>query len=341
MTGTERTFGFIRGEEVDRPPLHPIIMRFAAAYANVHYRDFCLHHEVKCEAMIRCARDFDLDWVTVMSDPNAEAEAFGLEIDYPLDNLPKMAKGQEHVDFDTLKALPLPDIDNCRRMLERVNEVAYYRKHVGGRYFIVGWVEGPMAVLTMLRGLTDACYDLYDHEDELASVFALFVENAKRFITRQVEAGADCIGVGDAAASQIGPEFYRRFILPGEQEIASHIKSLGTLAKLHICGNTHEILPDMIGAGYDIVDVDHLAGSMAPFAPLLKSGQVLSGSSDPVRVVLEGNFEEIDRSVLECYRQGKGRVITSAGCEIPGETSLGNFSRYCEAARALSTSMLV
>jgi MtaA/CmuA family methyltransferase len=291
--------------------------------------------------MIRCARDFDLDWVTVMSDPNAEAEAFGLEIDYPLDNLPKMAKGQEHVDFDTLKALPLPDIDNCRRMLERVNEVAYYRKHVGGRYFIVGWVEGPMAVLTMLRGLTDACYDLYDHEDELASVFALFVENAKRFITRQVEAGADCIGVGDAAASQIGPEFYRRFILPGEQEIASHIKSLGTLAKLHICGNTHEILPDMIGAGYDIVDVDHLAGSMAPFAPLLKSGQVLSGSSDPVRVVLEGNFEEIDRSVLECYRQGKGRVITSAGCEIPGETSLGNFSRYCEAARALSTSMLV
>ena len=33
--------------------------------------------------MIHCAKDFDIDWVTVMSDPWAEASAFGIEVEYP------------------------------------------------------------------------------------------------------------------------------------------------------------------------------------------------------------------------------------------------------------------
>lgn len=333
MNGYERTVAFIRGEAVDRPPLHPIVMRFAAQYAQVPYRDFCLDHTAKCHAMIKCADDFGLDWVTVMSDPNAEAEAFGMEIEYPYNALPHPKSGPLLQSFDGAAELRLPDMGRCHRMMERVREIELFRRKVGGKYFITGWVEGPMAVYTMLRGLTDACFDLYDHEEELVPLFDLFVQNAKQFITRQVEAGADCIGVGDAAASQIGPDFYRRLILPGEIEIADHIHDLGCLAKLHICGNTAAIQPDMIGAGYDIVDVDHLVGSMAPFAPLLKPRQVFSGSCDPVNVVLRGTRKEIQTAIKTCYEEANGRVITSAGCEIPGETSLENFAWFCENTR--------
>lgn len=335
LTGYERTMAFIKGEAVDRPPLHPIIMRFAARYANVHYRDFCLNHEVKCQAMLQCSDDFELDWVTVMSDPNAEAEAFGMEIEYPLDDMPRPKRGPLLETFEDAQSLKLPSIAYCNRMVERVREISYYKERVKGTYFITGWVEGPMAVHTMLRGLTNACYDLYDYPDELANLFDLYVENAKQFITQQVEAGADCIGVGDAAASQIGPDFYRTFVLPGEKEIAHHIKTLGAIAKLHICGNTYAIQPDMIAAGFDIIDVDHLVGPMTPFAPLLGPHQVFSGSSDPVGIVLRGTKQEIEDSVKSCFKEANGRVITSAGCEIPAETTDENFRWYCESSRAL------
>ncbi len=66
-----------------------ILMRFAAKYAGVAYRDFCLRPECKTAAMIACARDFGLDWVTVLSDPYSEARAFGLEVRYPEDSLPQ------------------------------------------------------------------------------------------------------------------------------------------------------------------------------------------------------------------------------------------------------------
>jgi hypothetical protein len=75
MTGLERTLAFIKGDDTERPPFHPIIMRWAAGWADVKYRDFCTIPALKCEAMIKAAKDFDIDWVTVMSDPWAEASA--------------------------------------------------------------------------------------------------------------------------------------------------------------------------------------------------------------------------------------------------------------------------
>ena len=91
MTGLSRTMAFIKGDHYDHPPFHPIIMRWAAKYAGIKYRDFCTDPSSKCNAMIKCARDFDMDWVTVMSDPWAEASVHSgfrlniLKIILPLD----------------------------------------------------------------------------------------------------------------------------------------------------------------------------------------------------------------------------------------------------------------
>ncbi len=86
MNGLERTLAFLKGESVDRPPFHPIIMRWAACYNNVRYREFLTDPYAKCNSMIKCARDFDMDWVTVLDDAWAEASAFGIKLEYPEDD---------------------------------------------------------------------------------------------------------------------------------------------------------------------------------------------------------------------------------------------------------------
>ncbi|MCF7818732.1 MAG: hypothetical protein K9M54_12720, partial [Kiritimatiellales bacterium] len=88
LTPRERTLKFIAGEPVDRIPFHPIVMRWAAQYAGVKYSDFCRDYRAKCPAMVKSAEDFGMDWLTVLSDPYCEAEAFGLQVEYPEDNLP-------------------------------------------------------------------------------------------------------------------------------------------------------------------------------------------------------------------------------------------------------------
>ena len=116
MNGCERMLNFIQQKPVDRLPFHPIIMRFAARYAGVQYRDFCLDYRYKCAAMLICARDFGIDWVTVMSDPYAEAEAFGMQIDYPADNLP-LPRNLLIMEPENVDALILPEVDQNPRLL--------------------------------------------------------------------------------------------------------------------------------------------------------------------------------------------------------------------------------
>jgi len=309
-------------------------MRFAAKYAGVKYRDFCLDYKTKCDAMIKCARDFSLDWVTVMSDPYAEAEAFGLKVDYIEDSLP-LQEGFLFNSIHDIDRLAVPEIKSSGRMLSRINEIEYYSKTVGDKYFTVGWVEGPLAEYADLRGLQDACFDLYDFSAKINRAFDIFVENAINFITRQVKAGAHCIGIGDAACSQIGPELYRTFCFKREKILVEHIHSLGALAKLHICGNTSEILPDMIKTGADIIDIDHLVPEIDKYIPLLKGKQVVSGNTDPVAVIQDSDSAVITADVLDCFRKTKGRGIVSAGCEITPGTSIANFSAYSQFAGKL------
>lgn len=327
MTGFDRTIDFLKGNPVDYPPFHPIIMRWAARYAGVRYRDFCTIPSAKCKAMIRCARDFDIDWVTVMSDPWAEASAFGIKVKYPEDSLPVDFSGQ----FPDAKAAaaitPYNPVENSR-CNSRLLELREFRKRIGEEFFIVGWVEGPVAEYVDLRGASNASIDLLNEPEAVEKAISVIVESAMEFISLQIRSGAHCIGIGDAFCSQIGPELYYLFGYPGEKKLVEHIHSEGAIAKLHICGNTESILKGMIQTGADIIDIDHLVPSLSLYTRYLGKHQVFSGKSDPVTIIQDGSSETINKSVYSDFKESKGRCITSAGCEITPGTSLENMRNF-------------
>ncbi len=318
---------FIENREVDRLPFHPILMQFTAKYAGVNYKDFCLNPETKCMANIKVAEEFGSDWVNVMSDPYAEAEAFGLKVEYPINSLP-IARGNVIIDISDIDNLKVPVIAEHERVLARIKEIEIYKKLVGDEFFICGWVEGPLAEYCDIRDISTAFLDFYDHPEKLHKALDIITEFSLKFITEQVKAGAHCIGIGDAVCSQISPDLYQDFVFEREKKMVDHAHSLGAKVKLHICGNTTAILPDMIKTGADIVDIDHLVTSMEDFVHLLSEHQVFSGNSDPVSVIQDGSVESIRSSVNSCYNQTRGRGIVSAGCEIPAATSFENMKGY-------------
>ena len=335
MNGLQRTMDFLDGRAVDRPPFHPILMRFAAKYAGVNYRDFCLNYLDKCNTNLRCADDFSYDWVNVMSDAYAEAASFGTRISYPLNSLPVVDSLliNEIEDIDKLKPLK---VNEHPRLVSRIDEISYYRKLVGDSQFICGWVEGPLAEYCDLRDLSAACLDFYEHPEELRRALEIITESAMIFVEAQIKAGAHCIGIGDAVCSLISPDLYNEYVLPLEKALVDHAHALGAKVKLHICGNTTAILPDMILTGADIVDVDHLVGSMEKFQPLLSDNQVFAGNTDPVSVIQNGTLAQLEESVQSCFASTKGRGIVSAGCEITPETTVERLLAYSAFAHRLN-----
>ncbi len=114
--------------------------------------------------------------------------------------------------------------------------------------------------------------------------------------------------------------------------LVDHIHKSGALAKLHICGNTEAILPQMISTGADIIDIDHLVPSMEGYSDLLSPHQVLSGKADPVSIIQDGTTIDILNIISEDFKKAGGRCIISAGCEITPGTSVENMKAFKLAA---------
>lgn len=335
MTSLERTLRFIEGKPVDKVPFHPLIMQFAAAYAGISYRDYCLDYSKKCDANLKTAEDFGVDWIHVGGHPYTEAEDYGLLVEYPENSLP-LEKGHLINDESDFGKVRLLDIENCPGMMGRVEGVALCAERAGDYMAICGWAEGPMAEYADLRGLSGACMDLIDYGPQIQEMMAIITENARNWITLQVQAGAQLFGIGDAACSQIGPRLYKRFVFEHHKDLIAHIHSLGAYADIHICGNTTPILPMVIETGVNMIDVDYLVEDVTPFIDMLGPGQVIRGTCDPVGTVQNGTPEAIEQVVIDTARITKGKCMVAAGCEIPLGTPHENLMAMSRAAHKVA-----
>ena len=147
------------------------------------------------------------------------------------------------------------------------------------------------------------------------------------------EAGIDVMGVGDAAASLVGPQIYEEFVWPYEKKLVDGLHALGTKVRLHICGNTRRILAGMGRLGCEIVDLDYpapLSEGRAAMGP----DQVLLGNLNPVQVLKNGTPEGVTAAIAECHRQAGPRYIVGAGCEVPRGTPEANLRALTEYAQA-------
>ncbi|MFA6929747.1 MAG: uroporphyrinogen decarboxylase family protein [Lentisphaeria bacterium] len=325
---------FLAGKKPEALPFMPIFMRFAARFGKVPYRDFCLDAEAHCEANLKTAKAFSSDWVNVMSDPYAESEVFGAVIRYPENSLPEETRHALNSLDEEFPELTHEEFLACPRITGRIEQIARFRALCPSQLLICGWIEGPLAEYCDLRGMGDAFLDLYDQPEKVHQIISKTMNMAMFFAEQQIKAGAHCIGIGDAVCSQCGLEFFREFALPWEKKLVKHIQQLGAIAKLHICGNTTAILPDMIATGADIVDIDHLVIDMTPFVPLLSPNQVLCGNLDPVSIIQNMDPPRIKAATQAVLAQVPGKLILSGGCEITPDTKPEHILAMAEFAHA-------
>src|ERR1019366_7769505 len=175
----------------------------------------------------------------------------------------------------------------------------------------------------------------FDHGPFVEALFDFTVRMEVEFARAQVEAGATLIGVGDAAASLIGPKLYARYVLPCGPQLIATIRALGVPVRLHICGNTKRIVEGMGQTGADIVDLDFLT-PLGHARRAMRQTQVLLGNIDPVRQLRDGTPASVEAALAECYRQAGAAYICGAGCEAPRGTPHANLEAMARFARSRS-----
>jgi len=276
------------------------------------------------DAQMKCAETHGIDHVNVSTDAYREASAWGVEIDFS-SHTPVARTHLKIEDFDSVEA---PDLNAGQRVQDRVEAVRRLRE-ASAHQCVVGWIESPFAEICCLFGLMNVLKLARepDWNDRIHGLIARVFPIQLEFAMMQIEAGADIIGAGDSAVSQIGPKRYQEACLGPTRDLFSDI-SKHVPVLYHVCGDSsvvdgagRDMLRLVAESGTSILDIDHQV-DMA-LAKEKVGGQVCIRGNTNTSML--GNrvysASEVTDALTKTMQEGKpgGKYMFAAGCEWPWE----------------------
>jgi MtaA/CmuA family methyltransferase len=335
LNGKERCLAAIAGEPVDRVPVFPLLMFFAQERLGVTYREFATNAHAMAEAQLKALESFGVDAITACTDAFRVSADLGGEMVFPEQKPPYLARPLV-VEPADLRRLRRPDpTTRDSRMDDRVRGVRELADAAGEKCLVLGWVDMPFAEACAICGVSNFMILLYENPELAREILEFLTDVVIDFAHAQVAAGAPMVGAGDAAASLISPAHYREFALPYEQRVCAAVGKAGGMVKLHVCGDTTALLPDMATCGAQLFNVDHCVDFAAARDAYAEAGVCFKGNLDPVADMLQATPDTCAARAAECLRLARGtRYMLSPGCEVPAATSDEVFHAFCEAPRA-------
>lgn len=329
MTSYARVMNRMAGKPVDRLPNLNLVMMFAAEQLGVPFGRYCTDYRLLADGVCLCHEKFGLDMLCAISDPMREAEGLGAKVIIPEDAVPysREKRLQRVEDIDTLQVV---DPASSRRMNDRLEAVRLMKQRAG-QDVPVGWVEGALAECCDLMEIQQAFVNLLDEPEAMEHLLDICMQQSLWFAKEQIAAGADIIGIGDAAASLVGHDLYEEFVLPYQKKMIQAVHDMGAKVKLHICGNLNPVLDLIAQTGADIADLDHMV-DIKRASEIFPESMSICGNFDPVGVLYSGTPELVKQEVRRCKEiSRKNHNFISAGCEVPKGTPLANMKAMQEA----------
>jgi MtaA/CmuA family methyltransferase len=332
MTGRDRLLAALRGEPTDTLPHVPISMMIAARTIGERYGDYVRDARIHARGQLAFAEAWDVDHVSAISDPTSEAEDLGARVIW-YDDQPPAIDEREALLADKAALARLAPIPPGRRMTKRLETLRRLREGARGERLVEGWIEGPVAEACDLRGINAFMMDLLEDPAFARDLLAFAVENALAFARLQRDAGAEIMGVGDAASSLVGPALYRELVWEWQRRLVESLHGMGLLVRLHICGDAGPLLPMLAEVPADQVDLDAMVSLQAARAAL-GPRRLLAGNVDPVRVLRDGTPDGVEAALARCLEEaGRAAYAVNAGCELPRDTPAANLAAMRAFAR--------
>ena len=344
MNSKDLTLSAINGIP-EKIPFNPFIMHLAASLMNVDYnREYCQNPTILAIAQIKCAEFFGIDHVNVSTDAYREANAWGVEIDWS-SHTPVSKEPLSLADFDAVEE---PELLSNIRIQNRVNSVKLLSEMVGGDQCIVGWIEAPFAEICCLFDLINVL-KLCRYEDwdkRIKKLIERIIPIQKEFAKLQIEAGADIIGAGDSAISQIGPKRYELCCLNATRDLFKYIqKDVPVL--YHVCGDNstvdkegRDMLKLVSSTDAAILDLDYQVDLKSAKEKLQTKNCIRGNTNTQILGSSSYSIYDVIKVVEKTIRDGKpnGYYMYAAGCEWPWEP-IEMASRNLGVAKALNESI--
>ncbi|NLE37601.1 MAG: uroporphyrinogen decarboxylase, partial [Pirellulaceae bacterium] len=299
------------------------------------FLELCKTPSLCAEVMLRTVDELQVDAAILFSDLLLILEAMGLDLRFdegrgPIIDHP-ITKPE---DLDRLHELET--LDKLGYVFEAVSLT---RAGLDTRLPLLGFAGAPFTLASYaIEGGASRDHRktktlMLNHPATWHALMERLARAVARFLDAQLDAGAQAVQLFDSWVGCLGPDDYRRFVLPHTQAAIGAIKRNAPV--VHFAVGNPALLPLLREAGGDVIGIDWRIGLDEAWR-LVGRDRAVQGNLDPV--VLLTRPDEIRRRVQEILNlagDGVGHIFNLGHGVLP-QTPVENVVAMVEAVHHLS-----
>lgn len=240
-------------------------------------------------------------------------------------------------DFEKL---PIPDPDDESHYQSIRTALA---RCAGDGIAVVARVKDVFSQPRDLMGFEDWLLSFYTDPELSQALMEMCVGHSTRVARNLRALGVEICVIGDDIATNRGllvsPDMFRGQILPHFARLVQNLKEAGLRVIKHSDGDLHDVLPDLVGTGFDCIDpIDPLGGMDMADVTAAYGGRVArKGNVDCVETLVSKPADDVWRETARCLLEGAGAPghIISSSNSIHRGINPGNYRAFLDAVHAL------
>jgi uroporphyrinogen decarboxylase len=274
---------------------------YRAARAGMGMLEACSRPDMIVEITLQPLRRYDVDAAILFSDIVVPLRAIGVGLDIRPGVGPVLERPLR--DAGDLKRLRRLEPDDVPYVTEAVRALV---AELGSRP-LIGFAGGPFTLASYLvEGGPSKTHErtkalMYGEPRLWNALLGRLADITLEFLRIQVDAGAAAVQVFDSWVGAVGPDDYRRVILPHVRRIFDSLAASG-VPRIHFGVGTGELLGLMGEAGADVVGVDWRV-PLDEAVRRVDPGKALQGNLDPA--VLLAPWKVIEAKARDALGRGR------------------------------------
>lgn len=336
---------FMRACRREPTPVTPIwLMRQAGRYmaeyrevrAKTTFLELCKNPALCAEVMITAVNRLGVDAAIIFSDLLPILEPMGMHLEFAAGEGPVIHNPvREAEDVDRL--VELESVDALHFVMETVRQT---RAALSDKLPVIGFAGAPFTLASYaIEGGGSRSYLhtktlMYRDEGAWSELMGRLSRAVARYLNAQIAAGAQAVQLFDSWAGCLGPDDYRRYVLPYVKAVIAAI--VPGVPVINFATGNPALLPLLAEAGGAVIGLDwrvRLDEAWETIGP----GRGVQGNLDPA--VLLSDPTEIRRRAKQILDQAAGRPghIFNLGHGVLQQTPVDHAIALVDAVHELST----
>ena len=277
--------------------------QYMAIRSKVTFLELCKNPQLAAEVTIQPIDLLGVDAAILFSDILIPLEAMGLELRYE----PGPVFSEPVRDARAVGALRIPEVEEEVSFV--YDTIRLLRRELEGRVPLIGFGGAPFTLACYMvegRGSKDFATLkrlMYEAPDLYAQLMDKITETSCRYLSGQIDAGAEAIQIFDTWGGILSPSDYQSYVLPYSRRLISALEGRG-VPIIHFVKGAGAMLDSVHQAGGQVLGLDWCV-SLGRARDELGPGTAVQGNLDPA--LLFAPESVIERQVQRILDENNGR----------------------------------